>query len=246
MRASLFLVCALALGFVAGCVSQDTAKLRIGMTKDEVIAVMGKPESVGADGRYEYLNYRVTTQNTYVGPTYVTSSGNVIPPSTRTSSFSQPYIVRLAEGLVEAYGTGSQLGSGRTAFSGSSVAATIKVVSHRSEAAENGIRILSIEPATATPGKATTFKIRIAYSLKEVAEGAVVLSFNTLRAHAFPRVGAQTISPGSGELEVTATVTPRDWGQLTDFAAQAVLVDGTNQNTGKIISSNKREILLTK
>jgi hypothetical protein len=62
------------------------------MTKEEVIQVMGTPDSMGADGRYEYMNYRLTNRSGY---------GYGI-------TMMQQYIVRLANGRVISYGVGDQ------------------------------------------------------------------------------------------------------------------------------------------
>jgi hypothetical protein len=107
MKALLLIICALALAFLSGCVSQDTTKLHIGMTKDEVIQVMGKPDSVGSDGHYEYLNYQMTRHSTHAGPTFISASGNMVQ-STGTSTMTQRYTVRLADGKVVSYGVGGQ------------------------------------------------------------------------------------------------------------------------------------------
>ncbi len=93
MKTSFPWICAFALVSLCGCATQDTSALRIGMTKDEVIQVMGKPDTFGADSQFEYLNY------------YVTSSGGSM--ITRT----QLYTVRVERGKVVSFGIGSLGGS---------------------------------------------------------------------------------------------------------------------------------------
>lgn len=69
----------------------DTAdkisKVRIGMTKKEVISVMGKPHSTSATGNNEYLTYRLSETK-----------------RDASNRFTKPYFVRLIDGKVESYG----------------------------------------------------------------------------------------------------------------------------------------------
>lgn len=67
------------------------------MTKDEVIAVMGKPVSVSAQGRTEYLNYSLseTDDQAFYGITI-------------------PYYVRLIDGRVESFGRMGDFDSTKT------------------------------------------------------------------------------------------------------------------------------------
>jgi len=73
---------------VAGCATASKiSKVKIGMTKEEVITVMGKPASVSAQGRTEYLNYSLseTDDEAFYGIT-------------------RPYYVRLIDGRVDSFG----------------------------------------------------------------------------------------------------------------------------------------------
>jgi outer membrane protein assembly factor BamE (lipoprotein component of BamABCDE complex) len=57
---------------VAACATAGKISgVRIGMTKEEVVAVMGKPASVSAQGSAEYLNYALseTDDQAFVGVT---------------------------------------------------------------------------------------------------------------------------------------------------------------------------------
>ena len=90
MRLALYLVLALAAVCGSGC-TQATAnkinKVQMGMTKTEVIGVMGEPVSVSAQGTTEYLNYRLYER---------AGEADAIPTT--------PYFVRLVNGKVESYG----------------------------------------------------------------------------------------------------------------------------------------------
>ena len=73
---------------LAGC-STPASKIndiRIGMTKSEVLAVMGPPVSITADPKAEYLNYSL-------------AEGRTGPDQPVT-----PYEVKLVNGRVESYG----------------------------------------------------------------------------------------------------------------------------------------------
>lgn len=249
MKTFLLPLLVLVAAFVGGCVSQDTAKLRVGMPKDEVLKIMGKPDSAGADGTSEYLNYRLTSTRSSGGSTYFSPSGGVYS-SSHTFSSTEPFIVKLQDGLVVAYGNSSQVGANRSATTryatpASFTPAAFKVISQSAGAEVNGVRILAVEPKGAAVGRTTEFKVRIAYSLKEASDGRIEINFNTLGAHAFHIYGAQIVSTGSGELEAVVKVTPKDWGQLTPFCAQAVLVSSPIPHEGKPLSVSKREISLT-
>ena len=71
--------------------------VHLGMTKQEVIAVMGSPVSVSAQGRSEYLNYALAE-----------TSDDVMYGITR------PYSVRLIDGRVESYGRTGDFNSTKT------------------------------------------------------------------------------------------------------------------------------------
>jgi hypothetical protein len=74
-----------------GCATPASSinAVHIGMSKTEVIAVMGKPSSVTADGTAEYLNYSLAENG--VDGAYFTQS-------------KTPYEVKLVNGKVVSYG----------------------------------------------------------------------------------------------------------------------------------------------
>ena len=78
----------LLVGVFFGCATAyKISTVNIGMTKQEVIAKMGQPVSVSAQGDYEYLNYALseTDDEAFMG-------------------WTRPYYVRLINGRVESYG----------------------------------------------------------------------------------------------------------------------------------------------
>jgi len=73
-----------------GCATADKLNnLHIGMSKDQVIAIMGQPDSTSAQANIEYLTYYLANDSSYGG--------------------DQPYMVRVVDGKVESYGRAFQL-----------------------------------------------------------------------------------------------------------------------------------------
>jgi hypothetical protein len=72
-----------------GCSTADKLNdLRIGMTKDQVIAMLGQPDSTSAQANIEYLTYYFSNEGSYR---------------------DQPYMVRLVDAKVESFGRFMQL-----------------------------------------------------------------------------------------------------------------------------------------
>ncbi|HTT56896.1 MAG TPA: SHOCT domain-containing protein [Opitutaceae bacterium] len=80
----------LLVALLAGCVTADRLNdIRIGMTKDQVISILGKPDSMSAQGNIEYLTYYLVTDTGY--------------------GRDAPYSVRIVNGKVESFGRFAQL-----------------------------------------------------------------------------------------------------------------------------------------
>ncbi len=91
-------VAILAGALLAACATaHKISQVRIGMTKEEVIAVMGSPTSTSAQGGREYLNYALseTDDDAFRG-------------------WTKPYYVRLINGRVESYGRTGDFDSTKT------------------------------------------------------------------------------------------------------------------------------------
>jgi hypothetical protein len=72
-----------------GCTTADKLNdIRIGMTKDQVVTLLGQPDSTSAQANIEYLTYYFSNDGSYR---------------------DQPYMVRLVEGKVESFGRFMQL-----------------------------------------------------------------------------------------------------------------------------------------
>jgi hypothetical protein len=85
------MILALALGITfAGC--ESSAKLntiRIGMTKEQVLSILGTPDSTSALANAEYMTYYLESDSGY--------------------GRDQPYMIRLVNGKVESFGRFAQL-----------------------------------------------------------------------------------------------------------------------------------------
>ena len=69
MKSKLIAVVSLAMaGLLTGCVSADRLNdVRIGMTKDQVVAIMGRPDSTSAQANVVYLTYYLSVSYSDTG-----------------------------------------------------------------------------------------------------------------------------------------------------------------------------------
>ncbi|HEY3756416.1 MAG TPA: outer membrane protein assembly factor BamE [Opitutaceae bacterium] len=75
---------------IAACTSSvDLNRIHIGMTKDQVVAILGTPDSTSAQANVEYLTYYLTSDAGY--------------------GRDQPYMIRIVNGTVESFGRAFQL-----------------------------------------------------------------------------------------------------------------------------------------
>jgi hypothetical protein len=86
----LALVSLLIVGLLAGCNSAaQLNNIRIGMTKDQVLAILGTPNSTSAQANVEYMTYYLEGDSEY--------------------GRDRPYMVRVVDGKVESFGRFAQL-----------------------------------------------------------------------------------------------------------------------------------------
>jgi len=82
--------CLILAALLVGCATSDKLNyVHIGMTKDQVVAVLGTPDSTSAQANVEYLTYYLTAESGY--------------------GRDQPYMIRLVNGKVESFGRFAQL-----------------------------------------------------------------------------------------------------------------------------------------
>ncbi|MGA2016446.1 MAG: SHOCT domain-containing protein [Opitutaceae bacterium] len=91
MKAKAAIVGLLFLGALfAGCATSDKLNnVHIGMTKDQVLALLGTPDSTSAQANVEYMTYYLVAESGY--------------------GRDQPYMIRLVSGKVESFGRFAQL-----------------------------------------------------------------------------------------------------------------------------------------
>ena len=90
MKPSLIIPAIIASAFTAGCATSTSLNsVRIGMTKAEIISLLGTPDSTSAQSNIEYLTYYLQANSGY--------------------GRDQPYLVRLVDGKVESFGRFAQL-----------------------------------------------------------------------------------------------------------------------------------------
>jgi hypothetical protein len=84
---------------LSGCFAKAgrTSGVQYGMSKQEVVAVMGAPVSVSTHGSSQDLNYSVCETDNQT-----------------LSGIMHPYVVRLTDGRVESYGTAGDVGNPQT------------------------------------------------------------------------------------------------------------------------------------
>jgi outer membrane protein assembly factor BamE (lipoprotein component of BamABCDE complex) len=162
-----------------------SAALRVGMTKEEAIAVMGAPGSVSAQGTYEYLNY---------------TSSEVSP--TGFSTMTRPYYVRLSEGHVDAFGFTDQIG--RTL-------PMVGVVSSSRAESSGALTVLSVMPMPLVAGKAQEVTIRVKYFARSGDRFRIVALCNAASPTRFAQIADQVVEGNNGEAELKAVITPAEW-----------------------------------
>jgi hypothetical protein len=97
MKTKLSLLALILLGaLLAGCMSSaELNKLQIGMTKDQVIALLGQPDSTSAQANVEYLTYYLEVSD--------------VAYNRYSNEGEKAYMVRLVDGKVESFGRFLQL-----------------------------------------------------------------------------------------------------------------------------------------
>ena len=86
----LFVAAICACAFLSGCATANQLnQIRIGMTKDQVVAVLGTPDSTSSQANMVYYTYYLTTDSGY--------------------GRDQPYLIRFVDDKVESFGRFLQL-----------------------------------------------------------------------------------------------------------------------------------------
>jgi hypothetical protein len=190
MKLKIILLTAVLAGLLASCTTPDTNALRLGMTKEEAIRVMGSPDSVSAEGAYEFLNYTIQSHSGY-------------------ASMTRPYYVRLLDGQVESFG-----------YMGQFPMIYTRTVTNTSG---DTVQIESVTPDRLIPGQETDVTMKVKYTLRSLPRAMINVAFNVTNAATFRSNSYKVVEQGSGEAEITARVTPVDWGDQGPFKALVTL-----------------------
>ena len=113
----------LSIALLAGCATAESRKMNqvsLGMTKQQVIEVLGPPLSTSAKSGVEYLNYRFAEPGRRADALSDAMKG--LPRTDPTT----PYYVRLIEGRVESYGRLGDFDSTKTPETKSTIDLNIK------------------------------------------------------------------------------------------------------------------------
>jgi hypothetical protein len=209
--------------FPAGCATSypGTASLWIGMTRAQAIRAMGPPESVSAQGSFEYLNYTLP----------VSGGGYVV---------GRPYYVRLFKDAVESFGYSGQLGAPATPPPLSPKGVAVVPV------AANSITVLSVEPATVPLDHPTRLKVKLAYELQAMPAGLINLSFNTATPGTQLVLARRNIAQGRGEIEVPVEVTPVAWADRSDLKMLVSLYPSPTPSGTRSLSSAEWDLPVTR
>jgi len=213
-------LCAIVVCLLASCVTPQahrTAELKIGMTKSEVIKVMGEPQSVSAQGYAEFLNYTLWEE----------SAG---------SSLLRPYYVRILNDRVEAFGYAGQISTTAP------LAVTTSATQTSAQPAGDSVRIVAVEPAVLTPGIPQEVRLRIKYSLQAVPQAELRVGFNLINQNSYRVLGRQLVGSGTGEVEMKMRVTPVNWGEASDFKAIVSLAVTPTGPGSRILASSQRVV----
>jgi hypothetical protein len=97
MKKYMLITLVIALLFFGCATARKINQINVGMTKEEVIAVMGPPVSTSAKEGVEYLNYKLseTDDDAFMG-------------------WTTPYYVRIRDGKVDAFGRHGDFDSTKT------------------------------------------------------------------------------------------------------------------------------------
>ena len=182
---------------VIGCASYPgTGSLWVGMTRAQALRAMGPPESVSAQGGFEYLNYTLP----------VSGAGYVV---------GRPYSIRLVDGAVESYGYSGQFSAGVIGPTAATRTAAPVVA--------DSIRVVSVEPAKLALGVTNKVKVRLAYFFQGRPEAMISLGFNTKTPGMQLSLAMKNVPGGRGEVEIAVDVAPIDWPSRSDVKMTANL-----------------------
>jgi hypothetical protein len=81
------------------------------------------------------------------------------------------------------------------------------------------VEIIRVSPERVVTGRAQKITVKARYSLDSVPKGIIRIGFNTADPKSYRMAASHPVQKGSGEVELSATVTPRHWGEGQRFMA---------------------------
>ena len=132
-------------------------------------------------------------------------------------------------------------------FSGDrlTVAGPSQVYGLRRFTVESLVQIIS-GTISATANQPTKITLRLKYNLRKRNEGIVQLAFNLDGPDSFRVIANEALKETEGEIEISATTTPKDWGEAATFKAVVFIREGTLSTKGDVIALKSHAISLTK
>lgn len=260
MKSPLLLFFAVLVVSLCGCVTTpDPDKLELGLSKNDVSKIMGTPRSIDTDGEIEYWNYSIRDANT--APRTLTAT----PPVGSKPSYDAVIFDRYSAdplsrsaGKYDAYDPNidafqSTTRRGSTTWS-RSFPFTIEFSNSRLTGAGSsqvyGLRRFTVDGplqilSSTAPAKAhgpTRITLRVRYKFRGQNEGLLQLAFNVDGPDSFRVLATEELKNAEGEIEISATTTPKDWGETAPFKAVVLLREGTLLAKGDVLGVKKHII----
>ncbi|MFT3868061.1 MAG: hypothetical protein QM715_06135 [Nibricoccus sp.] len=256
MKSPLVLLAAVLMLLLCGCVSTpDPDKLKLGMSKKEVSKIMGAPRSTDTDGEIEYWNYSIkdgatvpltsaTTPPDGSKPSYdavifdrysadpLSRSANKYSPSDPTADNFQSTTTRQGPTTwSRSFPFTIEFSNNRLTGAGSS-----QVYGLRRFTVDGAIQVLSstVSSKTHDPTKIT---LKVRYKFRSKNGGILQLAFNVDGPNSFRVLSTEELNNAEGEIEISATTTPKDWDEASPFRAVVLLREGTLSNKGDVLGT---------
>lgn len=217
MKLKITLMTVVLAGLLVSCSTPDTNALRLGMTKEEAIRVMGQPDSVSADRACDYLNYTLQVHTGY-------------------GSMTRPYYVRLVDGRVESFGYIGEFGNPGQFRRGH----TFPPVN----ASGDSVQIESITPEPLIPGQQTEVTVKVKYTLRSLPQAMITVGFNVADEATVWSVNHQVVEKGSGEVAIIGRVTPVGRGAQAPFRIMVGLGAYPHTPGSRALAVDQRDVAL--
>lgn len=264
MKTLPLLFCAAIFALLTSCVSRDTGNVRIGMTKEEVLKIMGKPEKEVHDGEKEALIYSLNRQRPE-GSSFQTGTVRLgittgsadqgrygsVPADSPRHPFYRNDTTSLSQGVnTFAHTTHNPapaterwaviLSNGKVETFG----AGLSLNNYLPAATKPAISVLSVTPNQVIPGQRTTFTLTIGYTLgASMTHGAVEVAFRT--GDKYEILGSKKVKDPAGQVEISVTVSARELRNTGKVTARARLLQDA-KNKYDYVADHRWVIPITK